>query len=83
MKDLTFIKNIKTYFKKQIFLTNKSPKDFFLIVLIFIFVALLDVAGIGVISPLITSMTDPDKITGLVKENLGVLIDSNKVLIYI
>jgi ABC-type multidrug transport system fused ATPase/permease subunit len=83
MKILLYFKIVKDYIKKQIFLTNKSPKEFLSIVLIFIFVALLDVAGIGIISPLITSMTDPDKIKDLVQENLEVSIDSNRVLLYV
>ena len=83
MKILLYFKIVKNYIRKQIFLTNKSSKEFFSIVLIFIFVALLDVAGIGIISPLITSMTDPDKIKDLVQENLEVSIDSNRVLLYV
>jgi len=83
MKILLYFKIVKNYIRKQIFLTNKSYKEFFSIVLLFIFVALLDVAGIGIISPLITSMTDPDKIKDLVQENLEVSIDSNRVLLYV
>lgn len=83
MKILLYFKIVKNYISKQIFLTNKSYKEFFSIVLLFIFVALLDVAGIGIISPLITSMTDPDKIKDLVQENLEVSIDSDRVLLYV
>ena len=83
MKIQLYLKTLKNYIKKQIFLTNKTPKEFLSIVLIFIFVALLDVAGIGIISPLVTSMTDPDKIKDLVQENFEISIDSNRVLLYI
>jgi len=83
MKIQTYSKIVKNYIKKQIFLTNKTPKEFLSILSIFIFVALLDVAGIGIISPLVTSMTDPDKIKDLVQENFAISIDSNRVLLYI
>jgi ATP-binding cassette, subfamily B, bacterial PglK len=76
-------KNIKYYIKKQTFLANKSLKEFLAIVLVFLFIALLDVAGIGIISPLITAMTEPDKIKVLIQDKFEIVVDSNNVLLYV
>jgi ATP-binding cassette, subfamily B, bacterial PglK len=76
-------KNIKFYIQKQAFLANKKPKGFLVMVSIFLFVALLDVVGIGIISPLITAMINPDEIKVFIQDNFGIVVDSNHVLLYV
>ena len=73
----------KRYFEKQYFLVGKTPFELLSIVCLFLIVALLDVAGIGIISPLITSMSNPIIIKELIFELIGVVIPEDMVLIYI
>jgi len=74
---------IKEYFEKQYFLVNKTPFELLSVASLFLIVALLDVAGIGIISPLITSMTNPMIIQEFIFELIGVVIPEDMVLIYI
>lgn len=74
---------IKDYLEKQYLLINKTPIGFLKVVFFFLVAALLDVAGIGIISPLITSMTHPIIIQELLLDFIGVFIREGMVLFYV
>ncbi len=74
---------ILKYFKKHQAITQKNNLDFFKITSIFLAASIVDIVGIGIVSPLIMSISDPVDLQNTINTYTGILIDKDKVFIYL
>jgi len=74
---------ILKYFKKHQAITQKNNLDFFKIISIFLAASIVDIVGIGIVSPLIMSISDPVDLQNTINTYTGILIDKDKVFIYL
>ena len=74
---------VLTYLGKHQTITQKSRLDFFKIIFIFLAASIVDIVGIGIIYPLITSINNPSDLQSTINTYTGVFIDKDNVFIYL
>ncbi len=74
---------ILKFFKKHQLITQKSKIEFIKIIFLFLAASIIDIVGIGIISPLITSLNNPVDLQDTINTYTGILIDKDKVFIYL